>query len=46
MQLLFQRSFEHGETEGLSIFKGNVKKYQITMIIKLKLKYQILVGVH
>ncbi len=26
MQLLFQRSFEHGETEGLSIFKGNVKK--------------------
>ena len=26
MQLLFQKSFEHGETEGLSIFKGNVKK--------------------
>ena len=26
MQLLFEKSFEHGETEGLSIFKGEVKK--------------------
>ena len=26
MQLLFEKSFEHGETEGLSIFRGEVKR--------------------
>ena len=46
MQLLFEKSFEHEEVEGLGILKGCKKKFQDLIKITIKLKFQILDGAH